>query len=250
MSELRRLFPTSASHDLDDLYTDLTLPAPDHGWVSLCMVSSVDGAITVQGRSGGVGGPVDKLAFSRIRATNDVSLVGAGTVRTERYGPLVGTAARREARIERGLSPVPRLAIVSASGHLDPDLPVFTDPEHRPLLLVGSDADPAALARLNDLADIHTLTGTWVAATDVIETLVSLGLRRIVCEGGPHLNQALLAADRVDEVFLTLAPKLVGGAALRMSAGLDEHIRDLRLTSVHVHDDELVLRYRHPRHDA
>lgn len=249
MSELRRLYPTPASHELDDLYADLTLPAPDQGWVSLCMVSSVDGAITVDGRSGGLGGPVDDMAFSRIRATNDVSLVGAGTIRNERYGPLRGTAARREARAARGLSPVPRLAIVSASGRLDPQLPVFTDPEHRPLLLVGSDADPDALARLDDRADIHTLPGAWVAGSDAIATLVGLGLKRIVCEGGPHLNDALLAADRVDEVFLTLAPKLIGGVAPRMTAGTDEHARDLRLTSIYVHDDELVLRYRHPRHD-
>lgn len=247
---LRRLLPDPAGLALDELYDGLTLPATRAGWVALCLVSSVDGSITVEGRSGGLGGEADLLALSRLRGSNDVSVVGAGTVRAERYGPLVGSARRREDRASRGLAPVPRIAIVSASGRLEPDLPVFGDPDQPPLLFVGAAADAGALARLEGRAEIHACASEWVSASEVVDTLVSLGLHRIVCEGGARLNHELLAADRVDEVFLTVAPMLVGGEGPRVTTGPDEHVRELRLVSAYEHEDELLLRYRHRRHAA
>ena len=157
---LRRLHPDPGEQELRELYVGLTLPEGSdrhRSWVALCMVASVDGAVAVDGLSDGLGGEADRLALSRLRASNDVSLVGAGTVRTERYHPLSGSARRREDRVKRGLRASPRLAIVTRSGRLDPELPVFSDPGERPLLLTCERADPAALARLEDLAEVHVL---------------------------------------------------------------------------------------------
>jgi riboflavin biosynthesis pyrimidine reductase len=248
---LRRLHPDPAELPLEALYAGLTLPAgaaDQPAWVGLCMVTSLDGAVSIDGRSGGLGGPADLLALSRLRGSNDVSIVGAGTVRDERYGPLTGGAARRADRRRRGLAPSPRLAIITSSGQLDPELPVFGDPTERPLVLVSGSADPAALARLRDIAEVHVIDEVPLAPATIVGRLVSLGFPRILCEGGPRLNQAMLEADLIDEAFLTLAPTAVGGPAPRIISGATEVRRDLDLVSVMEHDGDLLLRYRHPRH--
>jgi riboflavin biosynthesis pyrimidine reductase len=248
---LRRLHPDPATLELDELYAGLTLPAGTTGqpaWVGLCMVTSLDGAVSVDGRSGGLGGPADLLSLSRLRASNDVSIVGAGTVRQERYGPLTGGAARRADRERRGLTPSPRLAIITSSGRLDPELPVFGDPAERPLVLVSSAADPEALAALAEVAEPHVIDEVPLSPQAILERLVSLGLPRILCEGGPRLNHAMLEADLIDEAFLTLAPTAVGGPATRIIHGDAEVRRDLDLVSVMEHGGDLLLRYRHPRH--
>jgi riboflavin biosynthesis pyrimidine reductase len=248
---LRRLHPDPAELELEELYAGLTLPAGTAGqaaWVGLCMVTSLDGAVSVEGRSGGLGGPADLLALSRLRGSNDVSIVGAGTIRDERYGPLTGGAARRTDRQRRGLTASPRLAIVTSSGELDPELPVFGDPAERPLVLVSSTADPATLTRLAAVAELHVIDEAPLAATTIVARLVSMGFRRLLCEGGPRLNQAMLEADLIDEAFLTLAPTAVGGPATRIVHGDTEVRRDLDLVSVMEHGGDLLLRYRHPRH--
>lgn len=248
---VRRLHPEPGSFPLDELYAGLTLPpgtSTQAAWIALCMVTSLDGAVAVEGLSGGLGGAADTLALSRLRGANDVSVVGAGTVREERYGPLSGTATRRADRGARGLSPSPRLAIVTASGRLDPTLPVFTDAAERPLVLVSSEAEPAARRALETVAELVVVAEPHLEATTIVSRLVELGYSRILCEGGPRLNQGFLAADLIDEIFLTVAPTAVGGPASRIIVGETEARRDLELVSVLEYEGDLLLRYRHQRH--
>lgn len=246
---MRRLLPDPAPLALDDLYAGLTLADPEPGrdvHLALCMVSSADGAVAVDGLSGGLGGPADVLALSRLRAANDVSLVGAGTVREEGYGPMTGSAERRADRAARGLRPAARLAIVTRSAMLDPQLRVFSDPSEPPLILTSRAADPAALAALEDRAEIHVVGSDHLDVRDMLGTLASLGLRRVVCEGGPRLVQQLLAAGVIDEAFLTIAPLFVGGPVRRVITGDREHPTPLELVSVYEHDGDLLLRYQRP----
>lgn len=248
---LRRLLPEPTELELDALYRGLTLPAGTSDqdcWVALCMVSSLDGAVAVDGLSGGLGGDADLLSLSRLRGANDVSIVGAGTVRDEGYVPLTGSAERRADRTARGLRPVPRIAIVTASGRLDPDLPIFRDPAEPPIVVAGSDADEAALAAIAPRAEIHRLDGAQVEPQPLLALLADLELRRVLCEGGPRLNQAMLAADLIDELFVTIAPTAVGGGAPRIIHGDAEVPRELDLVAAHEHDGDLLLRYRHARH--
>ncbi len=245
---LRRLLPEQRDLPLDDLYAGLTLADPVPGrrtHVALCMVSSADGAVAVDGRSAGLGGDADRRSLSRLRASNDVSLVGAGTVRDEGYGPLTGSAARRADRASRGLRPAPRLAIVTGSGRLDPELAIFADPDEVPIVLTGTGADPDALAAIEGRAEIHVVgDGDRLEADALLGALADLEMPRVLCEGGPRLNQSLLAAGSVDEVFLTLAPLLVGGPAPRIVSGDEEVATRLALASLHEHGGELLLRYR------
>ncbi len=244
---LRRLLPDPAELELEELYAGLTLDLPDEGraaHVALCMVSSADGAVAVDGLSGGLGGAADLRALSQLRAANDVSLVGAGTVRDEGYLPLTGTPQRRADRAARGLRPAPRLAIVTASGNLDPDLEVFSDPGEPPLILTARRADRQALAALEDRAEVHVVADDDLDAEVIVTTLAGLGLRRVLCEGGPRLNQVMLAGGCLDEVFMTLAPTLVGGPVPRIIAGPSEVATQLSLVSVHESEGDLLLRYR------
>lgn len=227
MGELRQL-GTKETLPLDELYAGLTLPAPPRGHVALCMVSSADGAVTVEGLSDAIGGEADLKMMSRIRGANDVSLVGGSTVRKEGYGPLTGSAERRADRRRRGLTAAPRLAIVTATGELDPSLRVFSpaDGDLAPLVLADADADKDALARLTSAGiEVERLpvadTPGELNAAAVVATLTGRGLHRIVCEGGPRVNQALLEANLIDEVFVTIAPALSGGPAHRIIHGTD-----------------------------
>ncbi len=244
---LRRILPDPAQLSLDELYAGLTLdePAGDRPvHVALCMVSSADGAVAVEGLSGGLGGEADLRALSRLRGANDVSLVGAGTVRDEGYVPLTGSAARRADRAARGLRPVPRLAIVTASGRLAPELAVFSDPGEPPLIIAGRAADRVALSAIEDRAEIHLVDTEQLAAEAIASTLAALGLPRVLCEGGPRLNQVMLAGGMIDEAFITVAPTLVGGSAARIIAGDHELATPLQLVSAYEHEGDLLLRYR------
>lgn len=248
---MQQLLPSPRPAEVADLYAGLTLPAgPGRGcWVAVGMISSVDGAASVEGRSGGLGSEADRLALGRLRDAADAVLVGAATVRAEGYGPMVGSAARRTDRLARGLAQVPRLAILTVTGDLDPRAAVFSAPEQRPLVLTTAEGAAVAGPRLSERAEVVELGTEQVALPAALGHLASLGLRRVACEGGPRVNAQVLAADLADEIFLTLAPLAVAGAAPRIAqlAGT-QGIGRLRLVSAWEHEGELFLRYRHPRH--
>lgn len=211
------------------------------------MVASFDGSATYQGISGGLGGPADLLALSRLRAANDVSLVGAATVRDENYVPLTGTPERQSDRVSRGLRAAPRLAIVTATALLDPAAKVFQNPAEQPLVLVPDGVDAS---HLYDVAEIVRV-GSVVAGIDAVairQQLADLGLHRILLEGGPRLNAAFALADQIDECFVTIAPTLISGDGRRMiETGPEVHHR-FRVASVYLHDGDLLLRYVRDSH--
>ncbi len=184
--------------------------------VLLNMVCTADGRATLGGRSGPIGDRGDRELFHALRTAVDAVLVGAGTVRAERYRRLVREEAHRQLRRERGLAEEPLACIVSASLNLAPDIPLLADPAARIAIITpspvgelnGHPAPPAApveyvrAARSDGLLDLPAALG---------EVHDRLGVRTVLCEGGPHLNGQLLAAGVVDELFLSLAPKLAGG---------------------------------------
>lgn len=246
---MRRLFPDPAVLDLDGLYAGLTLtPGRRRASVALGMVASVDGGAAIDGVTAALGAAADRAAFRRLRAACDAVLVGAGTVRDEDYGPVRGTAERRHDREARGLAPVPRLVVVTNRLALAPDHRIFSDPAHRPLVVTTRRAPRDAGERLGEVADVVRLGDTTVDLAALLEYLAAVGAPRVLCEGGPTLNGALLADDLVDEVFVTLAPVLFAGSAPRIAASeVVAAVREVELVSVHEHAGELLLRYRRSR---
>jgi riboflavin-specific deaminase-like protein len=246
---VRRLVPDLAEQELEEVYADLVLlTVPGRAAIALGMVSSVDGGAAVDGLTADLGGPADHLAFRALRGACDAVLVGAGTVRAEGYGPVRGTPERRQRRQAKGLAPAPRLVIVSGSLDLDPDARVFADPPVRPLVVTHMAAPPERVEQLARVAEVLQLGEDEVDLSQLTVALHERGLGRVLCEGGPTLNGALLRRDLVDEVFLTLAPVLVGGDAPRIVVGDEPHDpRRFRLLELRHHDDELLLRYGRSR---
>ena len=241
---MRQWYPDARDEPLDAIYADLA-----DEWtgphVALGMVASVDGAVTVDGVSGGLGGEGDLAAFRALRAAADVVLVGAGTVRHEAYRPVRVRPAWQQRRRDRGQDGVPPVAVVSRSCDLTGAEALLEDATATHLHVLTCEA--ADGGRRRDLAargvTVLELGGATVDVGRAVRTLQDRGLRRVVVEGGPSLNGQLLAAGLVDEVFVTLGAHLVGShgpglAGPPLPVPVPIHLREGR-----VHGDELLLRY-------
>ena len=200
-----------ADVDPADVYgADSRQPVGDRPWVLANMIASIDGAATdPTGRSAGLGGPADLQVFSAIRAVADIVLAGAGTVRTERYGPARLLPAQQEARRSRGQSPQPRIAVVTRSLAFDLDLPLFRDAsdEYRPIVItttagldrVRGSGDAAGATAARDLAMVAEIVVAgdqsvdWDTALRALRTTARAGV--VLVEGGPSTNAQLIAAD-------------------------------------------------------
>jgi riboflavin biosynthesis pyrimidine reductase len=229
---MRQLLPLQLEEvDLREVYADLPV-ADGRPAVRLNMISSVDGATAVDGLSGGLGGMADRQVFGVLRSFADAVLVAAGTVRAEKYGP----------------SALP-LAIVTRSCDLDFDAPLFTAAGARPLVVTADAAPDDRLARAAEVADVVIAGESTVDVDVALHALADRGIANLLVEGGPSLNGQLAAADRIDELCLTLSPRLVGGVAARIVHGMPAESggRPLLLRSVCEQDGYLFLRMRPDR---
>ena len=216
--ELRRLFPDSAKTTVDEAASGLAFSerAPaDRPFIALNMVSSADGKATLAGRTAPMSAAADRELFHHLRAQADGILVGAGTVRIERYGRVTKTPELQAKREREGLRPDALAVIVSRSGDIPSDLGVLEE------------------ARI--IADVAELGA-----------LRTEGVRSLLCEGGPHLNSTLFANGLVDELFLTIAPTVAGpGETLTIVEGISlPEAVDLELLTAHEAHGHLFLRYR------
>ena len=220
---MRRLFPGAATDvEAGTLYTAERRRHPDgRPWVMVNMVASLDGATTVEGRSGGLGNASDRAVFQQLRSYADVVLVGAGTVRAEGYGP----PKRAELRV----------AVVSARLNLDFTAPLWQSGRGIVVTTETSDAIPDGIP----------IVRSGHNAVDLDGAIRRLDASVVLCEGGPSLNGALLAANVIDEWCMTLSPRLVGGEAARVIHGpAVDSIAPLRLSHVAMDAEGfLFLRY-------
>jgi riboflavin biosynthesis pyrimidine reductase len=221
-------------------------------WVSFNFVASIDGAATVDGRSGTLGNAADQHIFQLLRRHADVILVGAQTIRTEGYGgPLLSSEAQ-EWRRTHGMVPHPPLAIVSGSLDLDPQLPVFRDAPATPLVFTTAAAPADRRAALAGVAHVMDAGADALDAGALLGALSSLGLARIHSEGGPTLLGTLQAAGLVDELCLTVSPLLAGGSAPRIShvhpgSAHGTGPQPMELAHILKAESMLFLRYLRPR---
>ncbi len=222
-----------------------------HGrpYVLLNMVSTVDGRATLGGRSGALGGGADRELFNELRGAADAVLVGAGTVRAERYGRIIRQSERRRSRRERGLSEEPLACIVSNRLSLPADLALLADPASAVVILTSSQASlPSTAAKVEYVREQRGGQLDLPAALGRLRERFAVQV--LLCEGGPHLNGQLLSAGLVDELFLSLSPKLASGGetrgdpALRIIAGPElEPPVELELRDALDSDSHLFLRY-------
>jgi riboflavin biosynthesis pyrimidine reductase len=246
MSDIRRVWPAPAGtaplteEELTEAYR---LPAAPT--LRANFVSSVDGAVTLDGYSAALSGGPDKRVFGLLRMLCDALVVGAGTLRHEGYRPVRLDDRRRAWRVANGLPPYPTLVVVSARLDLDPASPVFGEAPVRPVVLTTADAAPPD--GLDQVADVRRHGRDRVDLAAAVADLRSRGLDHILCEGGPTLFGTLLAAGQVDELCLTLSPLLAGaGEGGRIVAGPPSPPRKLGLRHVLAAGDVLMLRYARP----
>jgi riboflavin-specific deaminase-like protein len=236
---IRALWPAGdAVDDLVDWY-----PLADRPALRVNFVSSLDGAVTVEGFSAGLSGPGDKLIFGTLRMVCDALVVAAGTIRTERYDALRLDAARRDWRRAHGLPEYPLMVVVSRSLDLDPAQEIFSDAPIRPIVITSAAAPADRRAALAGVADILTAGEQEVDLAAAFAELHARGASQLLSEGGPHLLGAMIAADLVDELCLTVSPLLTGGTAGRMSTGPAGPPRSMSLRHVLAEDGMLFLRY-------
>ncbi|HET6794073.1 MAG TPA: pyrimidine reductase family protein [Acidimicrobiales bacterium] len=241
---MRALLPRAA--DDVDLVTAYALPPtlPERRPFVRCnMISSLDGAVTIAGRSGMLGGPGDRRVFAVLRSLADVVLVGAVTARAESYGPVRLDADLVGRRRAEGRPDVPPIAVVTRSCNFDWSAPFFTEATERPLVVTTEDAEPGGLARAAEVAQVVVSGRRQVDLGLALARLHESGHRTVLVEGGPGINAQLVRGGLVDELCLTLAPRLVAGRGPRILSG-DELDRPLDLEVLHLLEEDDFLFYR------
>jgi riboflavin biosynthesis pyrimidine reductase len=228
-------------------------PPAERPWVLANMVAGLDGSTAVGGRVGELSSPVDADLFRMLRALADVVLVGAGTVRRERYGPVRLSDHLRAERTNEGRPPVPPLAVVSRSLELDFDAPVFAeaDPESPTIVLTSASAPADRVRAAEGHAEVVIAGEDQVDPAAAMAALGARGARIVLCEGGPTLLGGLVAADALDELCLTIAP-VMGGDPLPVALTPDGPgpLARFRLEHVLNAGSDLFLRFERDREAA
>jgi riboflavin biosynthesis pyrimidine reductase len=204
-------------------------------------VSSADGKATARGRTALLGGPGDREMFHLLRTQVDAVLAGTGTLRVERYGPLAREQRFVDIRVNEGRSPHPLGVVISRSGDIPFEIPLFASAESTVVIYAPQGIDvPACAAQVT----VHELPPAGGELAGVLRSLrQDHGVRSLLCEGGPTIFSSLLAHDLVDELFLTVAPTIVGGAELGITSEPLAELIHLRLVRVLEHEGALFLRY-------
>jgi riboflavin biosynthesis pyrimidine reductase len=235
--------PVAAELTDEDLF-ELYRPPTDRPWLRINFVTSVDGAVEVDGYSKGLGSPADRKVFGLLRRYPDALLVGAGTLRHEGYRAVRLDEASSAARVRDGQLGYPRLVIVSGRLDLAPTHPALADAPLRPIVLTTEKAPPDRVTALAAVADVLPFGADRVDLVAALAALRERGMAQVLSEGGPHLLGALTAADLVDELCLTVSPQLTGPGAGRITAGEKTATpRGMSLAHALVDDGVLLLRY-------
>lgn len=244
--EFRQLLPESEVVDGSALLAGMELSrlaSDERPYVAVNFVSSVDGRATFQGRSGQLGDAADRFMFHGLRENVDAVFAGTGTLRSERYGPIIRDADGLRRREQAGLPAEPLACVVTRSGDVPFDIPLFTEPRSRIVVFSGVPVDVTGCPAQVELVQLDPAELTLTMVLRHLRR--DFGVGSLLCEGGPTVFGAMLHEYLVDELFLTLAPKLVGGTEPSITAGPE--LKELQPTNpvwALEHDGALYLRYR------
>ncbi len=210
--ELRQLLPQPRTITARELMRELDparVPVNDRPYTLVNFIATADGRATFGGRSGPISDPGDRELFHGLRERVDAVMAGTGTLRTERYGRIARDPERRERRVAEGLPPEPIACVVSRSGSIPIDIPLFAEPEARIVVFTTRPLDIAGCAASVEVVELDPAQLTMTTALRHLRA--EHGVRLLLCEGGPTVFGALLQEQLVDELFLTISPKLSGG---------------------------------------
>lgn len=216
-------------------------------FIALNMVSSLDGKITVGGqlKPGSLGSTFDRQTMNVLRSHFDGILAGGNTIRQHPY--YLGVPKELELqRVKKGLARQPLTILMTKTGNLDPTSPLFSAPPKLPLILTTFEGERNLPFLIKERSSVEVLDST----TNLQETLALLtqkyGIKKLLLEGGPSVNFQFLQAKLVDEIFITLAPKLIGNRSdltMVMGEAVLPEPRHITLLSSFQKGQELYLRY-------
>jgi len=242
---MQRLLPDPGATTVEQQLSGLDLvdlAYADRPYLAVNFAVTLDGRAAIGGRSGPIGSKADTEMLQMLRTRVDAVMIGAGTLRTERYGRIVSDPSLRARRERIGLPHDPLAVLVSGRLDLPWDAPLFTDGGGRVLIFTTADMEPPATE-----TQVQVVRHQG-AAVDLVEALRYLrkerGIRALLCEGGPGLHSELQALGLVDELFVTLAAKLTGGSEPRMIEGELPQPIEWELAWLLEERGELFARYR------
>jgi riboflavin biosynthesis pyrimidine reductase len=224
---MRRLIPdpdsTTVSEQLET-YRPWEEAREERPLVGMNFAATVDGRATIDGRSGPIGSKTDTEMLVGLRTRFEAVMIGAGTMRVERYGPME-----------------PLMVLVSGRLDLPWDAPLFAEADEEVVIFTASEAEPPETAATVEVVRHE-------GAVNLREALRYLrqerSIRALLSEGGPHLHAQMQADGLVDDLFLTIAPKLAGGGAPRIVEGSLAGVATMELAWLLEEDGELFARYR------
>jgi riboflavin-specific deaminase-like protein len=241
---VQRLLPEPAEITIAEQLAQLELKSlalPDRPYLILNFVTTLDGRAAIDGHSGPIGSDTDREMLQRLRTRVDAVMIGAGTMRAERYGRMVSDPALRAYRERTGLPHDPLAVIVSNRFELPWDAGLFTNGGGRVVIFTASEqeppetATPVTVIRHPDGVELDRAL-TWLRD--------ERGICSVLCEGGPTLHGRLREGGLADELFLTIAPKIAGGEGPRVLEGALPDVHDLELDWLLESESELFARYR------
>jgi riboflavin-specific deaminase-like protein len=241
---VRRLLPDLAETTVAEQLSELDLSELAHSdrpYLVLNFATTLDGRAAISGRSGAIGSETDTEMLQRLRTRVDAVMIGAGTMRAERYGRMVSDREFRAYRESTGLVPDPLGVIVSNRLELPWDAGLFTDGGGQVVIFTASDqeppetATPVTMVRHPDGVELDRALAWLLEERDV---------KSVLCEGGPTLHGRLREGGLADELFLTIAPKIAGGEGPRVLEGALPDIDQVELAWLLESEGELFARYR------
>jgi riboflavin-specific deaminase-like protein len=241
---LRRLLPDEAETTVAEQLAGLDLKPlalPDRPYLVLNFATTLDGRAAISGRSGPIGSETDTEMLQRLRTRVDAVMIGAGTMRAERYGRIVSDPDLRAYRERTGLAHDPLGVLISNRLDLPWDASLFTNGGGRVVVFTASEQEPPETE--TPVTIVRHPEG--VELDRALEWLLrERGIHSVLCEGGPTLHGRLREGGLADELFLTIAPKIAGGEGPRVLEGALPDIDQVELAWLLESEGELFARYR------
>ncbi len=243
---MRQIF---ASSDLRESDLAALYAYPSGPWLRANMVSSADGAAALANVTLGLSSEADRRLFALLRTLADVIVVGAATVRAERYRPVRQHELWPDLR--PGRPPTPPIAVVTGRLDLEPSSPLIDSApaSARTIVITTAQAPADRRAALEERADVIVAGQETVDLKAAVSALAERGHRRMLAEGGPHLLAQIAGAGLLDELCLTISPLLAGPGTGRIVAGALPAASAQPLTLAHVLEDNGFLFCRYTRKD-